>query len=109
MFQETTQFDHIVIGGGTAGAVVAARLSEEPERKVLLLEAGPDYPDAVPPRLLDASFSVMNGHNWDMQAAVRKTNSAATGQRGRISKVFEVASNLLLPATFLYPLGKVMG
>lgn len=41
---ETTEvFDFVVIGGGTAGLVVAARLSEDATKSILVLEAGADH------------------------------------------------------------------
>jgi choline dehydrogenase len=50
-------FDVVVVGGGTAGCILAARLSENPNRHVCLLEAGPDYGPRQsgrwPPELLD--------------------------------------------------------
>ncbi|KAH8893968.1 alcohol oxidase [Thozetella sp. PMI_491] len=40
---ENSVFDYIVVGGGTSGLVVAARLTEEPDTTVLVVEAGGDH------------------------------------------------------------------
>src|ERR1700722_13101389 len=40
------EFDYVIAGGGTAGCIVAARLSEDPDTEVLLIEAG-GTPDSI--------------------------------------------------------------
>ena len=50
------QFDYVIVGGGSAGSVLANRLSAKSSHRVCLLEAGPDTPpERMPKEILEAS------------------------------------------------------
>ena len=59
------RFDLAIIGGGTAGALLAARLSEDPSARVVLLEAGgePSDPDILNPQMWPAIQH--RDYDWD--------------------------------------------
>ncbi len=48
--------DYLILGGGSSGCVLAARLSEDPTRKVVLVEAGPDISEADVPADIASSY-----------------------------------------------------
>ncbi|VEN41499.1 unnamed protein product [Callosobruchus maculatus] len=81
-------FDFIVVGAGGAGAVVASRLSEISNWRVLLIEAG-DYPDnitAIPNMYLQVDFT---RYNWNFATVPQTTaclgmvDRSCTAIRGR--------------------------
>ncbi|KAK1231420.1 hypothetical protein PQX77_005463 [Marasmius sp. AFHP31] len=82
-------YDFVIVGGGTAGSVLANRLSEDPKTKVLVVEAGIDnanVQDIIVPFLGPGAFE--SAADW---------NFTATPQRGMFNR------------TFTLPRGHVLG
>ena len=65
------RFDVLILGGGAAGGALAGRLSEDSERTVCLVEAGPDYGHLSegrwPGDILDPRWLALESHLWERE------------------------------------------
>lgn len=86
--QQTLLCDTLVIGGGTAGAIIAGRLAADETQSVVLLEAGPDYGRADagrwPADLYGGRVVAVNSHDWNYTSAAQHGKPNHPLERARV-------------------------
>lgn len=80
------KYDLVVVGAGAAGATIAARVSEDARRSVILLEAGPYYPTTadMPDDLLNGHNNSYTAHDWRYHAFSNAEGRDVFFPRGRV-------------------------
>jgi choline dehydrogenase-like flavoprotein len=79
------QFDFVVVGGGSAGAVIASRLSEDPKCRVALIEAGERPPEISALPIAPPVMQLNPATDWMFTADPGKAGLGLNGRRADFS------------------------
>lgn len=90
--------DVVIAGAGSAGVVLASRLSEDPSRSVLLIEPGPDFGAgnaSQPSEILDADDATATPYDWNLDGELGALGRRSPVYAGRVVGGSSATNNVI--------------